>query len=92
MTAAAAAYGLILLRTLWQMRHQAVPAGSRLVGTIQVIGQTGEVQADLAPLGTVYVAGESWTAKLAGGGTALRGTKIKVVKKEGLTLVVERAG
>jgi len=91
-TAAAAAYGLIFLRTLWQMRHQAVPVGSRLVGTIQVIGQTGEVQADLAPLGTVYVAGESWTAKLAGGGTASRGTKVKVVKKEGLTLVVERVG
>jgi membrane-bound serine protease (ClpP class) len=92
MTAAAAAYGLVLLRTLWQMRHQTVPGGSRLVGTMQVVGQTGEVQADLAPLGTVYVAGESWTAKLAGGGTASRGTKIKVVKKEGLTLVVERVG
>ena len=91
-TAAAAAYGLVFLRTLLQMRHQAVPVGSGLVGTVHVIGQTGEVQADLAPLGTVHVAGESWTAKLAGGGTASRGTKVKVVKQEGLILVVERIG
>jgi membrane-bound serine protease (ClpP class) len=90
--AAAAAYGLIFLRTLLQMRHQAVPVGSGLVGTVQVVGMTGEVQADLAPIGTVYVAGETWSARLAGGGAALRGAKIKVVGQEGLMLVVELVG
>jgi Membrane-bound serine protease (ClpP class) len=89
MTAAAAAYGLILVRSLMKMRHQAVPVGSGLVGTVDVIGMTGLVEMDLAPLGTVYVAGESWSAKLVGAGPASRGMRVKVVRKDGLTLIVE---
>ncbi|MGA3056867.1 MAG: nodulation protein NfeD [Candidatus Limnocylindrales bacterium] len=92
MTAAAALYGLVLVRTLMQMRRLAVPAGSGMVGTIEVEGETGEVQADLAPIGTVYVCGESWTARTADGSSAARGTKVKIVRQEGLTLVVERIG
>jgi len=45
------------------------------------------VEKDLSPLGTVYVAREAWTARLAGAGSAPRGTVIKVVRKEGLVLV-----
>jgi membrane-bound serine protease (ClpP class) len=89
MAAAALAYGLILVRTLMRMRHQAVPVGSGLVGTVDVIGMTGAVEKDLAPLGTVHVAREEWTARLVDGGSASRGTRVKVVRKEGLTLVVE---
>ena len=92
MTAVAALYGLFLVRTLVQMRHLAVPAGSGMVGTVSVVGATGEVQADLAPLGTVYVGRESWTARLADGSSAPRGTRVKVVRQEGLTLIVERVG
>ncbi len=90
MTVAAALYGLVLVRTLVQMRHLAVPAGSGMVGTVKVVGETGEVQADLGPLGTVYVCGESWTARTTDGSPAARGTKVKVVRQEGLTLVVQR--
>jgi membrane-bound ClpP family serine protease len=50
---------------------------------------TGLVEMDLAPLGTVYVAGESWSAKLVGAGPASRGMRVKVVRKDGLTLIVE---
>ena len=89
MAAAAAAYGLILVRTLLRMRYQAVPVGSGLVGTMNVIGMTGVVEKDLAPLGTVYVAREAWSARLAGSGSAPRGTRVKVVRKEGLVLIVE---
>ena len=89
MAAAAVAYGLILVRTLLRMRHQPVPANSGMVGTVDVIGMTGTVEKDLSPLGTVYVAREAWTARLAGAGSAPRGTVIKVVRKEGLVLVVE---
>jgi membrane-bound serine protease (ClpP class) len=89
MAAAAAAYGLILVRTLLRMRYQAVPVGSGLVGTMNVIGMTGVVEKDLAPLGTVYVAREAWSARLAKSGSAPRGTRVKVVRKEGLVLVVE---
>jgi membrane-bound serine protease (ClpP class) len=90
MAAAAAAYGLVLVRTLLRMRHQAIPVGSGLVGTVNVIGMTGTVEKDISPLGTVYVAGEAWTAKLAAEGGAERGSKVRVIRKEGLTLVVER--
>jgi membrane-bound serine protease (ClpP class) len=89
MAAAAAAYGLLVVRTLLQMRHQAVPVGAGLVGTIQVVGMMGEVERDLKPEGTVYVARESWSARLANGGIAPRGARVKVVRKEGLVLVVE---
>ena len=90
MSAIAAAYALLLITTLVKMRHLAVPAGTGMVGTVQVIGQTGEVQADLGPTGTVYVARESWSARLAHGDTATRGSKIKVVGQDGLTLIVEK--
>jgi membrane-bound serine protease (ClpP class) len=89
MTVAAALYGVVLLRTLLKMRHQLVPAGSGMVGTVQIVGQIGEVQADLAPLGTAYVGNESWTARTLDGRFAGRGTRVKVVRQEGLVLVVE---
>jgi membrane protein implicated in regulation of membrane protease activity len=89
MTAAAAAYGLILVRTLVRMRHQAVPVGSGLIGTVNVIGMTGVIEKDLAPLGTVYVGGESWSAKLIGAGSSSRGSRVKVVRRDGLILMVE---
>ncbi|HJX68343.1 MAG TPA: nodulation protein NfeD [Candidatus Limnocylindrales bacterium] len=90
MTMAAALYGLFLVRTLLQMRHLAVPAGSGMVGTIKVVGQTGEVQADLVPTGTVYVGGESWTARTSNGQSVARGSHVRVIRQEGLTLIVER--
>jgi membrane-bound serine protease (ClpP class) len=90
MTVAAALYGLVLVRTLLQMRHLAVPAGSGMVGTIKIVGQTGEVQADLAPTGTVYVSGESWTARTSNGQSLARGSHVRVIRQEGLTLIVER--
>ena len=90
MTVAAALYGLVLVRTLLQMRHLAVPAGSGMVGTIKVVGETGEVQADLVPTGTVYVGGESWTARTSNGQSVARGSYVRVIRQEGLTLIVER--
>jgi membrane-bound serine protease (ClpP class) len=90
MAAAAAAYGLLLVRTLLRMRNRAVPVGSGMVGTVDVVGMIGTVEKDLAPLGTVYVAREAWTARLVGEGSAPRGTQVKVVRKEGLVLVVQQ--
>jgi membrane-bound serine protease (ClpP class) len=92
MSVIAAAYALLVLRTLLKMRSLAVPVGSGMVGTEQLVGQIGEVQSDLLPTGTVYVARESWTARLASGGTAPRGSRIQVTGQEGLTLIVEKVG
>jgi membrane-bound serine protease (ClpP class) len=90
MTAAAAAYGLVIVRTLLALRNRPVPEGVGLVGSEdEVVGKEGVVERDLDPSGTVYVARESWSAILEGGESAPRGTKVRVIRKEGLTLVVE---
>jgi membrane-bound serine protease (ClpP class) len=90
MTAAAAAYGLLLVGTLVRMRQQPVPVGAGLVGIDRVVGLIGEVRADLSPLGTVYVGRESWSARTRDGSAVGRDTKVLVVGQEGLTLIVER--
>jgi membrane-bound serine protease (ClpP class) len=89
MTAAAAAYGLLLVGTLVRMRQQPVPVGAGLVGIDKVVGLVGEVRADLSPLGTVYVGRESWSARTRDGSAVGRDTKVLVVGQEGLILIVE---
>ena len=51
----------------------------------------GEVRKALAPIGTVYAAGEEWSARAASGQVVPRGTQVRVLAQEGLTLVVEPA-
>jgi membrane-bound serine protease (ClpP class) len=51
-----------------------------------VIGQTAEVRTALDPIGSVYVAGELWTARSRE--LIKEGQKVKVVGVEGLTLEV----
>ncbi len=89
MAGTAAGYGLVLVRTLLLMRRQPIPVGQGLVGATDVMGMIGEVEKDLAPLGTVYVSRESWSARVADGGTAARGARVRVIAIEGLTLIVE---
>lgn len=89
-TAGAALYGLVMIRTLLQMRRLPVPAGSGMVGTVQVIGEIGEVRRDLSPIGTVYVAGESWSAQASDGEAIVRGDRVKILRQDGLTLIVQK--
>jgi membrane-bound serine protease (ClpP class) len=90
MTAAAAAYGLLLVTALLRLRHQPIPVGAGLVGIDSIVGQLGKVQADLAPIGTVYVGRETWSAKTDDGSQLARNEKIRVIRQEGLTLIVRR--
>src|SRR6185503_9399781 len=53
-------------------------------------GAIGEVRSPLSPIGSVIAAGEEWSAKTADGRSLDRGTPIRVIKVEGLTLTVER--
>jgi membrane-bound serine protease (ClpP class) len=89
MAAVAAAYGLLLIAFLMRMRRQPVPYGAGLVGIDSVVGTVGEVQADLAPTGTVYVGREAWSARTRNGSEVPRGTKVRVLGQDGLTLIVE---
>ena len=52
-------------------------------------GVVGEVRAALAPVGVVYAAGEEWSARSEAGEPIEPGRKVRVVRQEGLTLVVE---
>jgi membrane-bound serine protease (ClpP class) len=68
---------------------------SRRVGIAVPIGATiapgavGQVRSPLAPLGSVIANGEEWSARTASGQALERGTPVRVVKVEGLTLTVE---
>jgi membrane-bound serine protease (ClpP class) len=86
----ASLYGLVFVRTVLQIRRRPVPIGSGMVGTVVLAGQVGEVRQDLAPVGSIYVAQESWTARLDGNGRAPRGSHVRVIRQEGLTLIVQR--
>ena len=57
------------------------------------IGATGEVRKTLDPEGSVYIAGEEWSARAASAARTPipRGTKIKVTAQDGLVLIVEMA-
>jgi membrane-bound serine protease (ClpP class) len=52
------------------------------------IGTGASVRRTLAPEGTVYTAGEEWSARTADGATLERGTLVEVVGHDGMTLVV----
>jgi len=62
----------------------AVPIGSSVSP-----GAVGQVRSPLAPLGSVIANGEEWSARSASGQPLERGTPIRVIKVEGLTLTVE---
>ena len=54
-----------------------------------LIGTEGEVRRALLPSGTVYAAGEEWTARTADGRSLERGTPVRIRGREGLVLIVD---
>ena len=52
-------------------------------------GSIGEVRHPLDPIGSVYVGGEEWSARSADDQVMPRGTPVRVVSREGLTVIVE---
>ena len=54
------------------------------------LGTEASVRRAIMPAGTVYAAGEEWTARSADGGVLERGTPVRVVGHDGLKLIVER--
>jgi len=60
-------------------------------GVESMSGRLGVVRSDLTPKGSVQVGGELWTAELEGGrGKATTGTRIEVVRMDGLRLIVRK--
>jgi membrane protein implicated in regulation of membrane protease activity len=59
------------------------------VGAPIPAGTTGVVQATLGPVGTVLLAGETWTARTPDDRTLERDTRVRLVRLDGLTAIVE---
>jgi membrane-bound serine protease (ClpP class) len=74
------------------LRTRKMPPSPGTVGTGLAAGALGEVRRPLGPLGafgSVYVGGEEWTARSTGDLPLERGTPVRIVGQDGLTVVVE---
>ncbi|MDQ2964531.1 MAG: nodulation protein NfeD [Chloroflexota bacterium] len=93
MTITTALFMALAITTVVRTRRrlQTAPAGYGAGGSPKVpAGTPGEVRMSLDPIGSVYAAGEEWSARSTG--PALEpGTPVVVVGQEGLTLIVEAA-
>jgi len=75
----------LLVRML--ARSKRVPL---VTGVSQLVGEIGVARSDLAPGGIVRAAGEEWTAASAAGAITA-GTRVRVLRVDGLRLIVEAA-
>ena len=83
--------GIFLGLIVWaavRSRGMASPGG--VYGSLTIpAGAAGVVRSAIEPLGSVYAAGEEWSARSSDGSPLLRGTPVRIVATEGLTLIVE---
>ena len=87
MTATAA--GLMTLVVISALRSRRLTSSAGTVGTGVPVGSVGQVRRPLGPLGSAYVAGEEWSARSADDRPIERGTAVRVVGVDGLTVIVE---
>lgn len=87
-TAATAAYVVAMLWVVVRWRRSAGPIAG-ITGPLVLAGATGEVRSGLGPLGVVYAAGEEWTARTETGMEVASGTAVRILRQDGLTLIVE---
>jgi membrane-bound serine protease (ClpP class) len=82
-----AAFVALIAFTAVRSRRMMGPTG--LVGPTVASGAQGIVRKPLEPLGSAYIAGEEWTARSADDRPIDRGTPVRVVAVDGLTVLVE---
>jgi membrane-bound ClpP family serine protease len=80
---------LMALITTAAIRARRMPAPIEGVAAGLPVGELAEVRRPLGPLGSIYLAGEEWTARSADDTLLPRGSIVRVVRFEGLTAVVE---
>jgi membrane-bound ClpP family serine protease len=86
MTVTTAAFGALITIVAIKTRQMTGPSWA-LAGVPS--GTVGQVRRPIDPLGSVYVAGEEWSARATGEEPIPRGTPVRVVRSEGLTVIVE---
>ena len=84
--------GLFLALVVWAAigsRGMASPSG--VVGSSFAVapGTKGVVRRAIEPVGSIYAAGEEWSARTFDGRALERGTPVLVVATDGLTVIVE---
>jgi membrane-bound serine protease (ClpP class) len=76
------------------MRNRRAPqlavGASHITEPLVPLGTQAVVRRDLLPDGSVYALGEEWTALARDGSSLARGTPVRVVGHDGLTVIVER--
>jgi membrane-bound serine protease (ClpP class) len=83
------AIGVLVGIVAYRSRH--APQSPILVGSLQVVGETGKVAHPIDPVGSVLAVGEEWTARSVDGRTISRGAPVRIVRQDGLTVFVEPA-
>ncbi len=87
--------GLVVLGVLFVVMKQrrqpqtAVGVG-HITSPLVPLGTPGEVRSPLQPTGTVYAAGEEWTARAADARLVERGSSVRVAGNDGMVLIVEQ--
>ena len=80
---------LVMMVVMRQRREpQTVVGVSHISQPLVPLGTEGEVRRPLGPTGTVYAAGEEWTARTENG-ILDRGTTVRVTGNDGMVLMVE---
>ena len=87
-TLTAGAFLALVVYAAIRSRGMASPVG--IVGSaVLPPGALGIVRRPLQPVGSIHAAGEEWTARSANDRPIERGTPVKVVAVDGLTVLVE---
>ncbi len=89
MTLLTSIFMILIVFAAIRTRHLRTADG--LIGAGLPANSVGEVRRPLTPTGSVYAGGEEWTARTADESPLSRGTPVRIVRQEGLTLVVEPA-
>ncbi len=82
--------GLVVLVLRNRRAPQLVMGASHITRPLVPLGTSATVRRDLLPEGSIYGAGEEWTARASDGSRLTRGTPVRVVGHDGLTVIVER--
>ncbi len=83
----AAGFGLLITATAISTRRMKGPRNTQ--PSSLAAGTFGEVRRPLEPVGSVYAVGEEWSARTADERPLARGTAVRVVGRDGLTVIVE---
>jgi len=89
LTALTAGYMVFILFVVVRWRRRVGDGLGRTTGPLVAAGTLADVRTSLLPSGVVFVAGEEWTARAADGSPIPQGSIVRVVRQDGLTVIVE---